>query len=72
MARKGACSYRKAYAYACDKWDMKKNEPKELGMTINDVMEYVCHRMYLKNVVKLDSDIKEDNVKVDDNDGCQW
>jgi hypothetical protein len=30
MASNGACEYRKAYAYACDKWDMKKMRQKNL------------------------------------------
>ena len=28
MPKRGACEYCKAYAYACDEWDMKKSEPK--------------------------------------------
>ena len=39
LARNGACSYRKACAYASDKWDMKKNEPKESGTTVDDVIK---------------------------------
>ena len=64
LATNGAKDYRKAYAYACDKWDMKKNKPKESGMTVDNVIEYVRRRMYLKNIIKLDSDNKEDKVKV--------
>ena len=64
MTRKGVCSYRKACAYASDKWDMKKNEPKESGMTIDDVIKYVRHRMYLNQIIKLDSEDEEDSKKV--------
>ena len=64
LARKGACSYRKACAYASDKCDMKKNEPKELGTTINDVIEYVCCQMYLNQIIKFDSEDEEDSKKV--------
>ena len=43
---------------------MKKNEPKESGMTVDDVIEYVRRRMYLKNIIKLDSDDEKDKAKV--------
>jgi hypothetical protein len=42
----------------------EKNEAKESGMSVNDVIEYVRHRMYLKNVVKLESDDEKDKRKV--------
>jgi hypothetical protein len=66
LARKGARSFRKAMAYASEKWDMKTNQPKESGMTIDDVMEYVRRRMYLKDKLKLDSDDEEDKKTVID------
>jgi hypothetical protein len=42
----------------------EKNEAKESGMSVKDVIEYVRRRMYLKNVVKLESDDEEDKRKV--------
>jgi hypothetical protein len=54
---------------------MKKNEPKESGMTVDNVMEYVRRHMYMKNIIKLDSDDEKDPEKVielmEDSKNCQ-
>ena len=62
MAKRGACEFRKAMGYTKDKWDFKKNEPKESGMTVDDVIDYVRERMYMKSVICIDSDDDDDYV----------
>jgi hypothetical protein len=65
MARRGLKSYRKALSFANDKWDIKKNEPKESGTTVEDVIEYVRCKMYLKDVIVLDDDEYLVNGKIE-------
>ena len=47
MAKKGMRSYRKALAFAKNKWDLKKRVPLESGTTVEDVIKYVRQRMHL-------------------------
>ena len=46
MAKRGVVYYKKALAFAAQKWDIVKNEPKESGTTVDDVIAYVRHAMY--------------------------
>ena len=46
MAKRGVTNYKKALAFAANKWDIVKNEPKESGTTVDDVIAYVRHAMY--------------------------
>ena len=62
MAKRGTREFRKAMSFTKDKWDFKKNEPKESGTSVDDVIEYVRERMYLKSVVSIDSDDDDDDV----------
>ena len=66
MARRGMRDFRKAMAFAKDKWDIKNNQPLESGMTVDDCIEYVRRRMYLHSHIKIDDD--DDDENVDDND----
>ena len=65
MAKRGTREFRKAMSFTKDKWDFKKNEPKESGTSVDDVIEYVRERMYLKSVVSINSDDDDDD---DDDD----
>ena len=56
MAKRGLRDYRKALAFACEKWDMKKCQAKESGTTVDDVIEHVRRKMYLKSVIRLESE----------------
>ena len=62
MAKRGTREFRKAMGYTKDKWDFKKNEPKQSGMTVDDVIDYVRERMYMKSVICIDSDDDDDVV----------
>ena len=62
MAKKGLREYRKALAFANMKWNMIKNEPKESGTTVEDVIEFVRCQMYLKDHVDLEGDVDSDRV----------
>mmetsp|Transcript_8139 Transcript_8139/g.10341 ORF Transcript_8139/g.10341 Transcript_8139/m.10341 type:complete len:445 (-) Transcript_8139:187-1521(-) len=46
LAKEGEKNFRKANAFAEEKWDVKKREPKESGNTIDDVVKHVRHQMY--------------------------
>ena len=52
MAKKGTSYYRKALAYASRKWDLDKNECKESGSTVDDVIEFVRVAMYKEQLSK--------------------
>ena len=56
MAKKGIREYRKALSFTKDKWDLKTNQPKESGTSVDDVIEYVRQKMYKKSIVVIDSD----------------
>ena len=64
MAKKGLRDYRKALSFTKDKWDLKKNEPKESGTTVDDVIDYVRLKMYnmSKSTVVIDDDDDDDVV----------
>ena len=65
MAKRGLKDYRKALAYATDKWDIKKCEPIESGTTVDDVIEYVRRRMYLSAKSASNDDCDEDDNVVE-------
>lgn len=46
MAREGLKHYRKEMSLCVYKLDTKTNQPKESGSSIDDVVDYVCHKMY--------------------------
>ena len=60
MARRGMKDFRKAMAFAKDKWDLKKNQPIESGTTVDDCIEYVRRRMYLLTHISIEDD-NDDN-----------
>lgn len=62
MAKKGLREYRKALAFANMKWNIIKNEPKESGTTVEDVIEFVRCQMYLKDHIDLEGDVDTDRV----------
>ena len=65
MAKKGIREYRKALSFTKDKWNLKNNEPKESGTSVEDVIEYVQRKMYEKSIVVIDSDDNDnDNDEV--------
>ena len=68
MAKKGACEYRKALAYAGDKWNIKECTPKESGTSVEDVIEYVRRRMYYDSQKKkgIISDVDNESVLFDE------
>ena len=44
-------------AFTTDKWKMKTNQPIELGITVDDVIEYIWRRMYLStNIIYVDGE----------------
>ena len=51
-------------SYTKDKWDLKLNEPKESGTTVDDVIDYVRLKMYnmSKSTVVIDDDDDDDVV----------
>ena len=60
MAKKGAQNFRKANSFAEEMWDVKKNEPKHSGHTIDDTVNYVRLQMYkLLQCEKIDIDEAE-------------
>jgi hypothetical protein len=63
MVKRGMQDYRKAIAFTKDKWDLKKNSPIKLGTTVDDVIEYVRRKMYLSNLVVIDNDNDEVNLR---------
>ena len=68
MAKKGAREYRKALAYAGDKWNIKECTPKESGTSVEDVIEYVRRRMYYDSQKKkgIISDVDNESVLFDE------
>ena len=56
LAKNGIREYRKALSFTKDKWNIKNNEPKESGTTVDDVIEYVRRKMYEKTIIVVDSD----------------
>ena len=68
MAKEGMRSYRKALSFTKAKWDLKKQEPKESGTTVDDVFDYVRLKMYQKSqeksVVNVDTDDDDDDEEV--------
>ena len=76
MAKTRVKHYRKALYFCAHKWDLKTNQPKESGSTVEDVIHYVHLRMYCVLVIYTnkytDSDRNsedEDNGEENDNDG---
>jgi hypothetical protein len=63
MVKRGMQDYRKAIAFTKDKWDLKKNSPIESGTTVDDIIEYVHRKMYLSNLVVIDNDNDEVNLR---------
>ena len=53
MARRGMGDFRKATSFAKDKWDFKKEQLLESGMTVDDCIEYICYHMYLLSHIKI-------------------
>ena len=64
IVKKEVTFYRKSLSYATNKWDLKKNEPKEYGTTTEDIIEYICREMY-KDLHELEMD-DNNSGKVDD------
>lgn len=63
MAKQGLRDYRKALAFASDKWDVKKCQPIESGTNVDDLIDYVRCRMYLSTqVVTIGDEEEEDNI----------
>jgi len=46
MAREGLKYYRKAMSFYIKEWNMKTNQPVESGSSVDDVVDYVRHKMY--------------------------
>ena len=72
LAKKGISYYRKALSFTSTKWDIKKNEPKESGCTVADVIDYVRREMY-KDIYDIptedqDSEEEDDYNEVDEGD----
>ena len=62
MAKRGVREFCKALGYTKDKWDLKKNEPKESGAMVEDIVEYIRECMYLKDVICIDSNDDDNGV----------
>ena len=63
MTKKGLSKYQKALSLTKDKWDLKKNEPKESGTAIDDVVDCVRLKMHERYAETVDVD-NDDNDEV--------
>ena len=60
MIKRGMQYYRKVLVFSSHKWDMTKNESKDSGYSIIDVMEYIRLSMY-KASLPIYKDKDDDN-----------
>ena len=71
MALRGVRIFKIALAYASQKWDLDKLEPKHSGTTIDDVVDFVRRKMYMELVQSkekdtvTDSELESEEVETD-------
>ena len=60
MAKRVTKAYRKAFSFASCKYDIEKRETGEAGKLIDDIIEFVCKKMYRASLT-----IDQDNEDVE-------
>jgi hypothetical protein len=75
LAKKGYKMFKKANSFAEQKWDIKKCQPKESGLTIEDIVDFVRTEMFkslnssmteFEKAKELDNELEEEYCKVAD------